>query len=68
MSLKYLYHVIGIISHIILAMKNNVENLETQIEQLTQEFMELKEKCNSITTRSGVVVGKGIDDNLQSDD
>ena len=49
-----------------LVVQKNVENFETQIKQFTQELWELREKCKSITTRSGVVVGKGIDDNLQS--
>ena len=53
-------------THTMLVVQKNVENLETQIKQLTQELRELREKCNSITTRSGVVIGKGIGDNIQS--
>jgi len=53
-------------THTMLVVQKNVENFETQIKQFTQELWELREKCKSITTRSGVVVGKGIDDNLQS--
>ncbi|XP_068500477.1 uncharacterized protein [Phaseolus vulgaris] len=53
-------------THTMLVVQKNVDNFETQIKQLTQELRELREKCKSITTRSGVVVGKGIGDNLQN--
>jgi len=46
-------------THTMLVVQKNVDNFETQIKQLTQELRELREKCKSITTRSGVVVGKG---------
>ena len=52
----------------VLTMQKNVENLEAQIGEITQELRELKDKCKSITTRSEIVIGRGIGDNLQSEE
>jgi len=54
-----------------------MRNLETQVGQITKKLVERqsgqfsvntqtnpKEHCNSITTRSGILVGEGICDNL----
>jgi len=51
-----------------LVIQKNVENLETQFGQLAQELMELWEKCKLVTTRSGIVVGRGIGDDLKSEE
>ena len=55
----------------------SIRNLETQVGQLAKQLTDnqgsqfsantqtnLKEHCNSITTISGIVIGKGIGDNL----
>ena len=47
-----------------LAHQKNFENLETQLGQIAQRLKKSREKCKSVTTRSGMVVGKGISNNL----
>jgi len=32
--------------------------------QIAQQLKKSKEQCKSVTTRSGIVIGKGIGDNL----
>nr|XP_007133334.1 hypothetical protein PHAVU_011G170900g [Phaseolus vulgaris]ESW05328.1 hypothetical protein PHAVU_011G170900g [Phaseolus vulgaris] len=55
----------------------SIRNLETQVGQLAKQLADNqgsqfsantqtnpKEHCNSITTRSGIIIGKGIGKNL----
>jgi len=49
---------------ITLSNQKNFENLETQLGQIAQQLKKSREQCKSVTTRSGIVVGKGIGDNL----
>ena len=42
----------------------DVQSLETQMGQIAQQLKKSKEQCKLVTTRSGIIIRKGIGDNL----
>jgi len=44
--------------------QKNFEDLETQLGQIAQQLKKSRGQCKSVSTRNGIVVGKGISGNL----